>query len=107
LIKKLKNDETKRVFDEGHCDRALLDKMITTSRKKAESSVVELVHKSAKHMKTTMENEIQRLEDLRKINPNVRQEEIDLLVREKHILKKYISEAQLRLDAIRLIWRGN
>ena len=59
-----------------------------------------------KETQNTLENEIQRLKSLKKINPNIKEEEINLCEDEYEKLKNYISSARLRLDALRLIYRG-
>ena len=51
----------------------------------------------------TLSKEIDRLIQLKKINPSVRVEEIELLEIQKTDLNKYIDNSQLRLDAIRVI----
>lgn len=45
----------------------------------------------------------QRLTALRKLNPSVRQEEIDNLIQQQHQLQQYIEKARVKLDALRLI----
>ena len=55
---------------------------------------------------TVMKEEIERLRALRRINDNVRLEEVQLLVEEIEDLDRALAGARLRLDALRLIWRG-
>ncbi len=54
-------------------------------------------------MTREMDSEIARLESLAEVNPNVRSEEIEHLRRSKAALADYIKNAQIRLDAVRLI----
>jgi ATP-dependent helicase HepA len=45
--------------------------------------------------------ETTRLRELKKVNPTVRQEEIDLLVSQRRDLDEHLSNARIRLDALR------
>ena len=51
--------------------------------------------------------EIDRLKNLRKLNDHVRPEEIKLAQEQLAKLAKTINKARIRLDAIRLIWKGD
>ena len=51
--------------------------------------------------------EIQRLESLAKVNATIRPEELSLLKKEQMNLKNSLDQARVRLDSIRLIWRGS
>ncbi len=53
-----------------------------------------------------MNHEIERLESLRQINPNISTSEIESLKQEKRALHDAITNARLRLDSIRFIIRG-
>jgi ATP-dependent helicase HepA len=65
-----------------------------------------VIEKARKEMSARLEHEITRLRELQKVNRTVRPEEIALLVQQRHSLDKHLSEARLRLDAIRVIQRG-
>ncbi|TAG28516.1 MAG: hypothetical protein EAZ36_05755, partial [Verrucomicrobia bacterium] len=54
----------------------------------------------------TLTGELQRLVDLAKVNPNVRQEEIDLAKKRVLQTRTAIEQARLRLDSLRLIVEG-
>ncbi len=54
-------------------------------------------------MTDAMDAEHERLIALSKINPTIRQEEIDYIAQQKTQLAQYIDKAQVQLDAIRLI----
>jgi ATP-dependent helicase HepA len=51
--------------------------------------------------------EIDRLKNLRKLNDHVRPEEIKLAQEQLAKLAETINKARIRLDAIRLIWKGD
>lgn len=52
----------------------------------------------------TLDRELSRLNHLKKLNPNIRDEEIEIIQTEKKELTKCIQSARLRLDALRLIF---
>ena len=54
-----------------------------------------------------LSSEIQRLESLAKVNATIRSEELSLLKKEQRKLKNCLDQARVRLDSIRLIWRGS
>jgi ATP-dependent helicase HepA len=83
--------------------KAKLPVMIDRCQEYAQNHAPELVHAGLKEMNFALNGEIQRLLSLKKINPNVREEEIELLQNEKNTLEDAIRSARLRLDALRLI----
>ncbi|HAG41553.1 MAG TPA: hypothetical protein DCL33_16915, partial [Pseudoalteromonas sp.] len=58
---------------------------------------------SLEKMQSTLGEEQARLEALKQINPNIRQEEITFFDKQRSELTTHIEKAQLKLDAIRLI----
>jgi ATP-dependent helicase HepA len=66
------------------------------------------MRQSAKlEMKAALGGELQRLVDLRKLNENVRKEEVDLAKAEIKGIVEAIDAARLRLDSVRLIVEGD
>lgn len=63
-----------------------------------------LIEKYTRGMQEEVGLEVSRLEELAKINPGVRQEEIDLLKVKKALLGEHFSMAQVSLDSYRLIF---
>ena len=57
-------------------------------------------------LRETLEAELDRLRALAKVNPQVRPEELTAVQAELEELERYIGDARLRLDAIRLVWCG-
>jgi ATP-dependent helicase HepA len=72
----------------------------------ASGRAAEIAAHARKEMSSELEYEIQRLQELQKVNPSVRPEEINLLVEQRRALDQGLQAARLRLDAIRLIERG-
>ena len=54
-------------------------------------------------MQTSLNEEQGRLVALKAINPNIRDEEIQVFEKQKAQLDEFIEKTQLKLDAIRLI----
>ncbi|MEO8358394.1 MAG: helicase-related protein [Vicinamibacteria bacterium] len=84
----------------------LLPSLIAKAQSIADRRVPPLVLQARKTMADQLDQEIQRLRDLQKVNRSVRPEEVDLLIEQKTALDEHLSAARLRLDAIRLIQRG-
>ncbi len=75
--------------------------------KKAETLATQtflgLQQQAQQSMERDLDAEINRLEALKHINPSVRPEEIQALMRQKQELSAAFSKAQLHLDSFRLI----
>lgn len=75
--------------------------------KKAEGCVAgrqqTLINEALERMQLQQGGELQRLISLAEVNPNIRQQEIDLLRDETQSLADYLETAQLKLDALRII----
>ena len=69
-------------------------------------SLTEIAKEASRAMMATIQGELDRLAALRKINENIRQEEIDLTCKQMQELGEALSKARIRLDAIRLIFKG-
>ena len=87
-----------RVKVEGEDLESLLDE----AREKAEAQVPAIVDQARREMTSQLQREITRLKELKKVNPSVRQAEIDLLVAQRRELEEHMANARIRLDAIRL-----
>ena len=57
-------------------------------------------------MEAELDREIERLVALQAVNRHVRPEEIELATEERAALGKHLRGARLRLDAVRVVWRG-
>ena len=82
--------------------RPKITEMITHSEKLAQSSRPELVNQAIATMHAELKTELERLQALAKVNPNIRREEIEELEGLPEKLEAYLSAADLRLDAIRV-----
>ncbi len=84
----------------------LLPELMARSRDLARSAAPDIVGRARAELTAQLDHEIERLRQLQKVNRSVRNEEVDLLLREKEALDHYVAGAHLRLDAVRLILRG-
>ncbi len=83
--------------------KPLLKKMVDASEKLARSRVPELLEPAVNTGRQVLQREISRLEALRRVNPSVRQEEIDYFSQQLEDLTQRLETSTLRLDALRVI----
>ena len=62
-----------------------------------------LIEQSLQNMHQLLDAEIERLEQLAKVNPNIRQTEIEHQKEQRDNLAHLIGSAQLRMEAARVI----
>ncbi len=77
--------------------------LVAKAEAHAETSVDSIQQQALNNMQTKLDAEHTRLTALAKINPSVRQEEIDFILLQKAELENYINKAQLKFEAIRLV----
>ncbi len=77
--------------------------MLSLAEQNAEQKMKELIAYSQKTMLASLTAEIKRLVRLKKINPSIKDEEIEQLKDVTVLLHEHISIARLRLDAIRFL----
>jgi len=104
--KKLVDGQPEILVENSSFAQDLFLKMLKTSNKLAEKRKSNIIQKGLEESQNTLQKEIHRLKSLIKINPNIKREEIFLCEEEYQKLKNYISSARLRLDSLRLIYRG-
>lgn len=86
--------------------REILAAMLDGAEAIASLESNKLKQSAKSEMKTALGAELQRLVDLRKLNENVRKEEVDLAKAEIKGIAEAIDTARLRLDSLRLIVEG-
>lgn len=84
----------------------LLPKMLEIGEAAAENHAKEIRSHANSEMTRLTSAEIDRLETLAKINDHIRPEEIELARDEQSNLNDAIKAARLRLDSLRMIWKG-
>jgi ATP-dependent helicase HepA len=75
---------------------------IRKSEQFAQRRVPGIIKQAREAMTNQLVHEIERLEALKKVNPSVRPEEIELLKDQRRLLEVHLKGARLRLDALRL-----
>jgi ATP-dependent helicase HepA len=98
------NHKLARTLLESRGER--LASMIETGERLARSAVVELRGDAIARMQRLLGEELDRLRDLSRVNPNVRREEISALEGRREQLVHALEKTHLRLDALRLIVTG-
>ncbi|HBU60683.1 MAG TPA: RNA polymerase-binding ATPase, partial [Verrucomicrobiales bacterium] len=96
-----------KLLDNPKIGRKIIPSMFTSAEEFAEQQSQSLIRDANEVMTTQLEREIDRLRNLRKINDHVRPEEIEIAEDQMENLKKAINKARIRLDAVRLIWKGD
>jgi|WetSurMetagenome_2_1015567.scaffolds.fasta_scaffold16865_1 ATP-dependent helicase HepA len=83
--------------------RDILQDLLEETQKQVAEKLPILVKESLATMRATLNEEIERLKDLKTVNPNVRPDEIDFLHQQREQLTEHLQAVQLRLDAVRVI----
>lgn len=102
---KLEKGSPTRLFENSGVKKKIFPSMLSKARKLAEAEMQSLVEASALQMKQQLQLEIERLEDLAKINDHIRPEELFQLQEHMQTLESAIRSAQLRLDSVRLVFQ--
>lgn len=79
--------------------RQMLEQSTTHAQNKAPAEL-DAAHS---HTKQTLEKEINRLQALKQLNPNIRDEEIEFFEQQWQLLNKVLDNANIRLDALRIV----
>jgi len=70
---------------------------------RAQDALPTLIEGAITRMKTERKQELQRLVNLQRVNPLVREEEIDFVRLQIEQLERYLEKTRVQLDAVRLI----
>ena len=84
----------------------LLPRLVERTKQPADAKTSALVSVARSAARERLTHEASRLRDLQKVNRAVRDEEIQLVVSQLEELETCLGSARLRLDAVRLIYRG-
>jgi ATP-dependent helicase HepA len=101
--------EQPRQFDREHAlelvrsQRKPITRLLKAAEKKARAQLPAIIAESARRMLDAQTAELKRLVSLRRVNPNVRAEELEQIKQNAMEMSSCIQAAQLRLDAIRVI----
>lgn len=83
--------------------RPQLQIMLAKVEELEQAKVAGIVDSAIEQMVAQQREALQRLTELAKVNPNIRQQEIDWIKEETAMLAEYLGKAQLRLDSVRVI----
>ncbi len=106
LATSLKRGEPYALLDQPELREDLLPSLLEKTEGFASRPIPALIAKARAEMNIQLNHEITRLKELQKVNRSIRPEEIAGLVDEQKALERHLTNARLRLDAIRLIQRG-
>jgi ATP-dependent helicase HepA len=93
------------ILDNARIKNKLLPSMLEKCRQHAASRAGVIASQASQRMRSALVREIDRLRDLKKTNDHIRDSEITVLESQIQELAARITEAPLRLDAVRLIWQ--
>ncbi|NAZ96384.1 RNA polymerase-associated protein RapA [Vibrio toranzoniae] len=80
-----------------------IHKLIEAGETHVLPEVEEVRQQAQKDMQTNLNGELERLQALKAVNPNIRDEELEVIEAQINELTGYISKAQVQLDSLRLI----
>ncbi|PHY61152.1 RNA polymerase-associated protein RapA [Shewanella xiamenensis] len=81
----------------------ILHPLFAKGEEYAQVAVNELVAQAREKMTSQLTGELERLESLKAVNPNIREEELEYLRNQMQELSTYLDASQLQLDAIRMV----
>ena len=78
-------------------------RLVATAQQLATALSPQILAAAYSGVQDTLREEINRLQALRRVNPNVRQEEIDYFTTQLHNIQQLLAHTRMRLDALRVI----
>ena len=104
---KLQKGSPYKLTENADIARKTLPAMFQFAEKLAENHAAILRESALKEMNHLLGHEVQRLQTLARTNDHIRPQEIALAQAQLAELTNVIQQSRLRLDALRLIWRGS
>lgn len=98
-----KDEEPFRLKQDTQVLQVLVPDMLRLAKKHAQVQKTDLLQSAIRHAHEHLDGEAIRLKELKKVNPNVREEEIRIAEKVIADVTQNITKAHLRLDAVRLI----
>jgi ATP-dependent helicase HepA len=103
---KLKKGSPYKLLENADIAQKRLPAMVVAATQLAETQATTLRQSALAEMKQLLGRELQRLQMLRQVNDHIRPEEIQLAQAQQTELTTALQHSRLRLDSLRLIWRG-
>jgi ATP-dependent helicase HepA len=100
---RLRKGDVSKLLDKPVMRKKLMPLMLKKAEELAGTRMAELVEAAKVAITTRLDSEIERLEDLGKLNDHVRTDEVEGLKKQKEELLAAVGEARVRLDALRLV----
>ncbi len=100
---KFQDAEIERLLEINGIKDTLLPKLLEQARELAAQKLPRLIKAAQKRLNQQLDGEIARLESLRQKGNHVNSEEIQQLTAHRNVLAETLANAQLRLDATRVI----
>ena len=104
--KHARDEEAFRLKQNPELLQALVPEMLKAARGHAREQKSTLLQTAMTEAHARLDGEAKRLKELRKVNPNVREQEIKIAENVITDVTRHIAKAHLRLDGVRLILRG-
>jgi ATP-dependent helicase HepA len=105
LSPKLKEGKALQLHEQSELLNLMIPKLVASSLQHATIAADQIRARSLKEMDQALKKEILRLTALKKVNPGITKAEIEELEKERSLLQEHLSNAQVRLDSVRLIMR--
>ena len=103
IAKNLKDAEPWKLLEHESIRQQLIPAMIEATRPLAEQAARSVIASARQTMRQTLGTDYKRLEHLKQVNDNIREEELTYARKTITKLDKKLAAARLRLDAIRII----
>jgi ATP-dependent helicase HepA len=95
-----------KLIDNADIAQRTIPAMFQKATKFAETQAATLRQSALNTMNHLLDHEVQRLQMLRLVNDHIRPQEITLAQAQQQELAATLQQSRLRLDALRLIWKG-
>jgi ATP-dependent helicase HepA len=103
---RLQRGSAEALLSRPEISATLLPRMLASLTERAEARLGTVRASATREMERALGQELERLELLRATGGRVREEEVDSARSEMAELREHLGAARLRLDALRLIWKG-
>jgi ATP-dependent helicase HepA len=103
---KLQRGSPYKLIEHAEIARQTLPAMFHSAALLAENRATTLRQSALREMNQLLGHEVQRLQTLQQVNDHVRPQEIKLAQTQQEELAAILQHSRLRLDCLRLIWKG-
>jgi len=103
---RLQKGSPSKLLENADIVRRILPAMVEAASKLAETQAAKSRQSALNTMNHLLGHEVQRLQMLQQVNNHIRPEEIKLAQTQQVKLATALQASRLRLDALRLIWKG-